>query len=294
MTGWLILGIVLRVLGILLLAVLILAAALLWMPVGFDFDWRPGHFTLRADAGPLRLVLYPLSEMSIKPSFLRRRPKRPKKSRRKKQDASAPEPETTVSEAAPTAPASPAPAPPETPPAPATATPTSEASYTEHHAPSRVEPAPPPPAEESDTEVVEEMLGMAAGPMEQMLEGIARDPRSFLEQRLGPMLETGSWMLSRIRVRHLVICWSITGEDAADTALRYGREIGFWNTLLAIAQDKLDLRADRLRLEPDFTGKLAQNRRLACQITMRTYIIVAIGLRMARGKPIRPKTKPSE
>lgn len=293
MTGWLILGIVLRALGILLLVVLVLIAALLLLPVGFDFDWRPGHFTLRADAGPLRFVLYPFSEMNFKPGFLRRRPQRPKKDRRKtaktSSSASTPPSEAQVAVQSPSpAPSVPAPAP--TPEETGTAPDTADTSG--HSA--GPQQSPPPPAEESDAEMVQEMMGMAAGPLEQMLEGAARDPRAFLEQRLEPMLETGSWILSKIRVRHLVVCWSITGEDAADTAIRYGREIGFWNTLLALAQDKLDLRADRLQLEPDFTGKLAKSRRLACQITVRTYIIVAIGLRMARGKPIRPKTKTSE
>lgn len=294
MSGWLILGILLRVLGVLVLLLAVLIVVLLWMPVGFDFDWRPGRLVLRADAGPLRLVLYPFSEMHFKPGFLRRR--RPKKPRKKTSGADhtpsrAPSEAPEVSSRETASPTEEKAAPPDSP----SGTVSADAGT---GAPQQSD-APPAPGsspasrdeETAEAQVMQEMLGMAAGPMEQMLGQMAQDPRTFLEKNLEPLLETGGWLLSKVRVRHLRIVWTVTGADAADTAIRYGREIAFWNTLLALARDKLDLRADGLRLEPDFTGQLAKNRHLACQITVRMYIIVAIGLRMARGKPIRPKKK---
>lgn len=292
MSGWLILGILLRVLGILVLVLVVLIAVLLWMPVGFDFDWRPGRFVLRADAGPLRLILYPFSEMHFKPSFLRRR--RPKKPRKKTAAPSRVPPKEP--ESAP--PQSPPPVKEQAPASPSDASSAPVPPNTEPGVPNQTDSSPKPdttsaPRDEgtSGTQIVQEMLGVATGPMGQMLNQVAQDPRAFLEQNLEPLLETGNWLLSKVRVRHLRVDWTVTGQDAADTAIRYGREIAFWNTLLALAQDKLDLKADGLRLEPDFTGQLAKNRHLACQITVRMYIIVAIGLRMVRGKPIRPKEK---
>ena len=83
-------------------------------------------------------------------------------------------------------------------------------------------------------------------------------------------------LLRRIEVRRLQVVWTVTGADAADTAITYGRRIALFNTLLAMARDHVRIRADELRLEPDFTGKQKENRRLACQIVGRTYIIVVI------------------
>ena len=82
--------------------------------------------------------------------------------------------------------------------------------------------------------------------------------------------------LNRIRVRHLNIFWTVTGADAADTAITYGRRIAACNMALAAARDHIHIQADRLRLEPDFTGKQKEKRCISCQILCRTYIMLIV------------------
>ena len=82
--------------------------------------------------------------------------------------------------------------------------------------------------------------------------------------------------LNRIRVRHLDIFWTVTGADAADTAITYGRRIAACNMALAAARDHIRIQADRLRLEPDFTGKQKEKRCISCQILCRTYIMLIV------------------
>ena len=82
--------------------------------------------------------------------------------------------------------------------------------------------------------------------------------------------------LNRIRVRHLNIFWTVTGADAADTAITYGRRIAACNMALAAARDHIRIQADRLRLEPDFTGKQKEKRCISCQILCRTYIMLIV------------------
>lgn len=82
--------------------------------------------------------------------------------------------------------------------------------------------------------------------------------------------------LNRIRVRRLDIFWTVTGADAADTAITYGRRIAACNMALAAARDHIHIQADRLRLEPDFTGKQKEKRCISCQILCRTYIMLIV------------------
>lgn len=88
----------------------------------------------------------------------------------------------------------------------------------------------------------------------------------------------GRMVLRRLRIRHVEVFWPVTGSDAADTAVRYGAWMAACNNLWARLRQVLDIRADELRLEPDFTGDLAGSERIACQITAQLYIMVAAGV----------------
>ena len=129
------------------------------------------------------------------------------------------------------------------------------------------EPGPPPapPAQNKD-----EDAGVAAPqPDAGGLLGAART----LAAALWPRRQA---FLNRIRVRHLNIFWTVTGADAADTAITYGRRIAACNMALAAARDHIHIQADRLRLEPDFTGKQKEKRCISCQILCRTYIMLIV------------------
>ena len=85
-----------------------------------------------------------------------------------------------------------------------------------------------------------------------------------------------AWLLQKTRVLHLCVYWTVTEEDAADTAVTYGRRIALFNTLLSIARDHLEIRSDSLRLEPDFTGEQKEKRSFSCQLRARAYIMIKI------------------
>lgn len=83
-------------------------------------------------------------------------------------------------------------------------------------------------------------------------------------------------LLRGVEVRKLTVFWTVTGDDAADTAVAYGRRMALANNLLGLARQYLSIRADSLRMEPDFTGQMAEKRIFSCQIQTRPYIILLI------------------
>ena len=144
------------------------------------------------------------------------------------------------------------------------------------------EPGPPPapPAQNKD-----EAAGASAPQPDAAQQGPAPAPAAQPDAGglLGAArtLAAALWprrqaFLNRIRVRHLNIFWTVTGVDAADTAITYGRRIAACNMALAAARDHIHIQADRLRLEPDFTGKQKEKRCISCQILCRTYIMLIV------------------
>lgn len=144
------------------------------------------------------------------------------------------------------------------------------------------EPGPPPapPAQNKD-----EAAGASAPQPDAAQQGPAPAPAAQPDAGglLGAArtLAAALWprrqaFLNRIRVRHLNIFWTVTGADAADTAITYGRRIAACNMALAAARNHIRIQADRLRLEPDFTGKQKEKRCISCQILCRTYIMLIV------------------
>ena len=144
------------------------------------------------------------------------------------------------------------------------------------------EPGPPPapPAQNKD-----EAAGASAPQPDAAQQGPAPAPAAQPDAGglLGAArtLAAALWprrqaFLNRIRVRRLNIFWTVTGADAADTAITYGRRIAACNMALAAARDHIRIQADRLRLEPDFTGKQKEKRCISCQILCRTYIMLIV------------------
>ncbi|MGN0975006.1 MAG: hypothetical protein ACI4OL_03320 [Gemmiger sp.] len=85
-------------------------------------------------------------------------------------------------------------------------------------------------------------------------------------------------ILRGLRIRHVIVVWPVTGQDAADTAVRYGALMSACNNLWERATEVLNIRADELRLEPDFVGNLSGTAQIACQITTQLYIMVIAGI----------------
>ena len=144
------------------------------------------------------------------------------------------------------------------------------------------EPGPPPapPAQNKDEDAGASapqpgaaQQGPAPAPAPQPDAGGLLGAARTLAAALWPRRQA---FLNRIRVRHLNIFWTVTGADAADTAITYGRRIAACNMALAAARDHIHIQADRLRLEPDFTGKQKEKRCISCQILCRTYIMLIV------------------
>lgn len=85
----------------------------------------------------------------------------------------------------------------------------------------------------------------------------------------------GKLLLDHLKVKKVRIVWTVTGEDAAQTAIAYGALAAACNTAWAAVEDLVDIQAEELRLEPDFTGERRKERCFSCQITARMYIIMA-------------------
>lgn len=240
----------LRILGIVLGLLLLAVAGILLLPVGLDIRWSAKEGAVwQAKAGPLRFPLYPFPDQSAGPDTpsattgkAKRRPKR-----KPKQPPEAPVPRADR-------PAQPSREPErsQTPPA-GTPQPPKAGGQTPQ--------ARPDPAAAGTPEGGQPDWGglLAAG--------------RTLARALWP--QRAKW-LRRVRVCHLKVFWTVTGADAADTAISYGAYMAACNTALAVARDHLTIQSDLLRLEPDFTGEQKEKRSISCQILSRMYIILLV------------------
>lgn len=127
--------------------------------------------------------------------------------------------------------------------------------------------------------------------VDRLYDSIMSDPLKYV-RRLGRWGKgPGKILLEHLKVRKVRIVWTVTAGDAAATAIAYGALAGACNTAWAILEDLVDIRADELRLEADFTGDRKKERCFSCQITARMYIIVAsVILTVMRNAGRRSKT----
>ncbi len=233
---------ILKIVGILLLSLLALLVIALAMPIGLRLDWTPGRLRLFARVGPVELCLSP----------------RPAKSAGKA--------------AAPVPPIGPPPgqtdggAPPAPPPSPPPKT---------SKAAARPAEAAPPPGRR----------GLLPGFLQRRVDAVLalarRDPLALARCLLGHLGWLGRRLLRRIRVTGLTVFWTVHCEEASATAVRYGQLMALLNNLLTLLRQWMTIRADSLRLEPDFTGSLADQRRIAFCLRTRPGILLAVLLRLA-------------
>lgn len=240
----------LQILGIVLGLLLLAVAGILLLPVGLDIRWSAKEGAVwQAKAGPLRFPLYPFPDQPAGPDApsaatgkAKRRPKR-----KPKQPPEAPAPRADR-------PAQPSREPErsQTPPAGTPQPPKADGQAPQTR---------PDPAAAGTPEGGQPDWGglLAAG--------------RTLARALWP--QRAKW-LRRVRVCHLKVFWTVTGADAADTAISYGAYMAACNTALAVARDHLTIQSDLLRLEPDFTGEQKEKRSISCQILSRMYIILLV------------------
>ena len=251
---------ILKVIGVVLLVLLALVVLVLLTPMGAAGDWRAGTLSVRLKIGPLSFALWPRAEKPPsaktggKPAGERPSPAQP-----------APQPQAAAPRL----------------PEPAAQKPVPPPSKAAAPEPEKTEKASPLPA------FLQKRLDAA-------IAYARKDPMSFA----GTMLGHAGWFTKRLlkglRVRHLRIWWSITGEDAAETALRFGQMMALSNNLLTYLRQFLSIEADSLWLEPDFTGQQRSRRAVSGQLTARPGTLLLLAARFGWRLWHDPNFQPSD
>lgn len=84
----------------------------------------------------------------------------------------------------------------------------------------------------------------------------------------------GRRVAAGLRITHIRLYLPITGEDAADTAMRYGNCQAWLGAGLGVLNRAVWLDFDEYRLEADFLAKEGKKPRFSCQISARLLIMV--------------------
>ena len=263
---------ILRLIGWVLLAILLLLVVALLLPLGIQAAYRPGEAFAKAFYGPLKFTLWPRGGTQGAQSKAKSKPtqKSPEKP-----DTSPPptviktvegEKASVTIKVEPDKSALPAPA-----PRPAATTAQAEAKTTPASAPEEA-----PPAQNSKG-------GLPFGISDHIdaaMQLLSDDPMAFAKCMLGHTGWLGRRLLRTVRVQHLDVFWTVTADEASTTAELYGAEIAALNNLLAFLQQYIRLQSDRLWLEPDFTGERTGERNISFRVSIGTGVLLWLLLRL--------------
>ena len=263
---------ILRLIGWVLLAILLLLVVALLLPLGIQAAYRPGEAFAKAFYGPLKFTLWPRGGTQGTQSKAKSKPtqKSPKKP-----DTSPPptviktvegEKASVTVKVEPDKSALPAPA-----PRPAATAAQAEAKTTPTSAPEET-----PPAQNSKG-------GLPFGISDHIdaaMQLLSDDPMAFAKCMLGHTGWLGRRLLRTVRVQHLDVFWTVTADEASTTAELYGAEMAALNNLLAFLQQYIRLQSDRLWLEPDFTGERTGERNISFRVSIGTGVLLWLLLRL--------------
>lgn len=263
---------ILRLIGWVLLAILLLLVVALLLPLGIQAAYRPGEAFAKAFYGPLKFTLWPRGGTQGAQSKAKSKPtqKPPEKP-----DTSPPptviktvegEKASVTVKVEPDKSALPAPA-----PRPAATTAQAEAKTTPASAPEET-----PPAQNSKG-------GLPFGISDHIdaaMQLLSDDPLTFAKCMLGHTGWLGRRLLRTVRVQHLDVFWTVTADEASTTAELYGAEMAALNNLLAFLQQYIRLQSDRLWLEPDFTGERTGERNISFRVSIGTGVLLWLLLRL--------------
>ena len=263
---------ILRLIGWVLLAILLLLVVALLLPLGIQAAYRPGEAFAKAFYGPLKFTLWPRGGTQGTQSKAKSKPtqKSPKKP-----DTSPPptviktvegEKASVTVKVEPDKSALPAPA-----PRPAATAAQAEAKITPASAPEET-----PPAQNSKG-------GLPFGISDHIdaaMQLLSDDPMAFAKCMLGHTGWLGRRLLRTVRVQHLDVFWTVTADEASTTAELYGAEMAALNNLLAFLQQYIRLQSDRLWLEPDFTGERTGERNISFRVSIGTGVLLWLLLRV--------------
>lgn len=264
---------VLKFVGWLLLFLLALLVVLLILPVELRFAYQAGKPSLTAWYGPLHFTLWPRAAAKDTSA----------------QHSAAPQPAPTAQPNA--EPASPKPQP-ATAAAPAsTAAPVAQSPQSS--AAAEAAPAQAPTAESTGEQSKSGGLPFHISErIETALNLLTHDPAAFARCMFGHLRWVGRFLARHIKVQHLTVFWTVTGEDAAQTAELYGAAMTAANNLLAFLQQIICLQCDHLQLEPDFTGQRRGERlisgRLHTHPFLLLWLLIRLLLRLGKDPQLQP------
>lgn len=253
----------LRLIGWVLLAVLLLLLVALLIPLGVRFAYRPGSVRATACYGPLHFTLWPRKGQ---PEAL-------------KKPASAAPPGQTVRK---TADGEQVSVTVEVKPAakPAQTVARQPAAQGKPEAP---KPADSVPTESADAEGSAKKSGLPFGisaRIDAAMQLLSNDPMAFARCMLGHTDWLGRHLLHSVRVSGLDIFWTVTADEASTTAELFGAEMALANNLLALVQQYIRVQSDRLWLEPDFTGERTGERNISFRVSIGTGVLLWLLLRL--------------
>lgn len=260
---------VLKIIGMILLALLLLLLLALLLPAGIHLRWSHiGGLRLQLCYGPLHFTLYP-----------RKADEEEKKAEPKAETKQGNTPKTEPTSAAPPKPTPPSakaePAPPaekeqgkqkapETSPQPEQAVPKPKAKS----APASQPGAAAANAPAAETPAAEPQPEEDAGLVDRIKAAVRADPVGYVRHLFSVLRASVGPLLRGFCVSKLNVIWTITGENAAETAILYGQTLTTLNTILAIAQDHIKIQADQLWLEADYTGSAKQQRVVSLKLLL--------------------------
>lgn len=276
---------ILRLIGWVLLAILLLLVVALLLPLGIQAAYRPGEAFAKAFYGPLKFTLWPRGGTQGAQSKAKSKPtqKSPEKP-----DTSPPptviktvegEKASVTVKVEPDKSALPAPA-----PRPAATAAQAEAKTTPASAPEET-----PPAQDSKG-------GLPFGISDHIdaaMQLLSDDPMAFAKCMLGHTGWLGRRLLRTVRVQHLDVFWTVTAGEASTTAELYGAEMAALNNLLAFLQQYIRLQSDRLWLEPDFTGERAGERIVSFRLTSCAAVLLWLVIRLLHRLWKDPQLQPA-
>ena len=266
----------LRLIGWVLLAVLLLLLVALLIPLGVRFVYRPGSVRATACYGPLHFTLWPRKGQ---PETL-------------KKPASAAPPGQTVRK---TADGEQASVTVEVRPAakPAQTVAQQPAAQGKPEAP---KPADSVPTESADAEGSAKKSSLPFGisaRIDAAMQLLSNDPMAFARCMLGHTGWLGRHLLRSVRVSGLDIFWTVTADEASATAELFGAEMALANTLQALAQQNIRVQSARLWHEPDFTGERAGERIVSFRLTSCAAVLLWLVIRLLHRLWKDPQLQPA-
>ena len=249
---------VLKFVGWLLLFLLALLVVLLILPVELRFAYQAGKPSLTAWYGPLHFTLWPRAAAKDTAA----------------QHPAAPQPAPAAQPSAEPAPSKTQPAPAAAPAGAAAPTPAPATEFTGEHPKSSALPF-------HISERIETALNL-----------LIHDPAAFVRCMFGHLRWVGRFLARHIKVQHLTVFWTVTGEDAAQTSELYGAAMAAANNLLAFLQQVVCLQCDHLQLEPDFTGQRRGERhisgRLHTHLFLLLWLLIRLLFRLGKDPQLQP------